>query len=139
MQISGQPGQVGQRRYLAVAQQVLMAIARGDFAAGDRLPPDREIATSAGVSRPTAREALLALELIGAVEVRHGDGAYVRGPHARVGGVQGSPLDAPPREVIGTRPPWNPAVAALAATRISPDTLTALSRDLDEAAELVHE
>jgi len=139
MQISGQPGQVGQRRYLAVAQQVLMAIARGDFAAGDRLPPDREIATSAGVSRPTAREALLALELIGAVEVRHGDGAYVRGPQARVGGASGSPLDAPPRELIETRRTLEPAVAALAATRISPERLDALGRDLDDSAELVHE
>jgi DNA-binding FadR family transcriptional regulator len=139
MQTSDHFGTVGQRRYLAVAQQVLMAIARGDFSAGDRLPPDRDIATSAGVSRPTAREALLALELIGAVEVRHGDGAYVRGPQARVGGVQGSPLDAPPRELIETRRALEPAVAALAATRISPDTLTALSRDLDEAAALVHE
>lgn len=51
-----------------------MSIAQGDYAAGDRLPPDREIAARTGVSRPTAREALLALELIGAVEVRHGDG-----------------------------------------------------------------
>src|SRR5689334_14133503 len=103
MQTSDQSTAAGQRRYLAVAQHLLMAIARGDFSAGDRLPPDREIATSAGVSRPTAREALLALELVGAVEVRHGDGAYVRGPQARVGGVHGSPLDAPPRELIETR------------------------------------
>ncbi len=139
MQTSDQSTAAGQRRYLAVAQQLLMAIARGDFAAGDRLPPDREIATSAGVSRPTAREALLALELIGAVEVRHGDGAYVRGPQARVGGSNGSPLDAPPRELIETRRTLEPAVAALAATRISSERLAALSRDLDEAAELVHE
>jgi DNA-binding FadR family transcriptional regulator len=89
------------------------------------------------VSRPTAREVLLALELIGAVEVRHGDGAYVRGPQARVGGFNGSPLDAPPRELIETRRTLKPAVAALAATRIGPDTLTALSRDGEEAAELV--
>ncbi|MDQ2826537.1 MAG: FCD domain-containing protein [Actinomycetota bacterium] len=112
-------------------------IARGDFAVGDRLPPDREIAANAGVSRPTAREALLALELIGAVEVRHGDGAYVRGPQARVGGPDGSPLDAPPRELIETRRTLEPSVAAVAARRIGPTTLAALSRNVDEAADLV--
>jgi len=139
MKRSDQSGPSSQRRYLYVAQDVLVAIARGDYAAGDRLPPDREIAARAGVSRPTAREAFLALELIGAVEVRHGDGAYVSGPRARVGGVDGSPLDAPPRELIETRRTLEPSVAALAASRISPEMLVGLSRDLDEAAELARE
>lgn len=116
-----------------------MAIARGDYGAGDRLPPDREIAARAGVSRPTAREALLALELIGAVDVRHGDGAYVSGSAARVGGTTGSPLDAPPRELIETRLTLEPAVAALAAMRIAPERLEALRRNVDESAELAHE
>jgi len=136
---SDQSASPGQRRYLSVAQNVLVAIARGDYAPGDRLPSDREVAARAGVSRPTAREAFLALELIGAVEVRHGDGAYVSGPRARVGGVDGSPLDAPPQELIETRRALEPSVAALAATRIRPQTLVTLLRDLDEAADLVRE
>jgi GntR family uxuAB operon transcriptional repressor len=77
--------------------------------------------------------------LIGAVEVRHGDGAYVRGPQARVGGVEGSALDAPPRELIETRRSLEPVVAGLAARRIDADTLAAVRHDLDEAAELVDE
>lgn len=113
-----------------------MAIARGDYAPGDQLPPDRELAARAGVSRPTAREALLALELVGAVEVRHGEGAYVSGPRARVGGVDGSPLDVRPRELIESRRILEPSVAAMAAGRISAETLGDLSRDLDEAADL---
>ena len=136
MQRSDQSPRGAGRRYLAVAQAVLVAIARGDYAPGEQLPPDRELAARAGVSRPTAREALLALELIGAVEVRHGDGAYVTGPRARVGGVDGSPLDARPRELIESRRVLEPSVAALAATRMSAETLGHLSRDLDEAAAL---
>lgn len=116
-----------------------MSIAQGDYAAGDRLPPDREIAARTGVSRPTAREALLALELIGAVEVRHGDGAYVSGPSAQVGGTSGSPLDAPPRELIETRRTLEPAVAAFAAVRITSERLAALRRNIDESSELSHE
>lgn len=137
MQSSDQSGSGSQRRYLRVAQDLLLTIGRGELSPGDRLPPDREIAASAGVSRPTAREALLALELIGAVEVRHGDGAYVQGPQARVGGVYGSPLDAPPRELIEARRTLEPVVIAMAASRMSPETLDALERDLEEAAQLV--
>lgn len=129
----------GSRRYLALAQELLSSIIQGHYEQGGRLPSDREIAARSGVSRPTAREAFLALELIGAIEVRHGDGVYVRGPHARVGGVQGSPLDAPPRELIETRSLLEPVVAGLAARRIHTEHLRAISRDLDEAAELVGE
>lgn len=125
------------RRYLAIAQSMLTDIVGGRYAAGDRLPADRSIAETFGVSRATAREAQLVLEVIGAVEVRHGDGAFVRWPLAQVGGVDGSPLDAPPRELIETRRSIEPVVAGLAATRITSELLAALRRNVDEAAELV--
>src|SRR3569833_2490799 len=134
MQLSDQSGQ---RRYLAVAQALLVDITSGRYGAGDRLPADRAIAESFGVSRATAREAQLALEVSGAVEVRHGDGAFVRWPHAQVGGVEGSPLDAPPRELIESRRAIEPVVAGLAATRITPETLDMLRRNVDEATEMV--
>jgi DNA-binding FadR family transcriptional regulator len=120
-----------------VAQALLVDITCGRYGSGDRLPGDRQIAETFGVSRATAREAQLALEVIGAVEVRHGDGAFVRWPPALVGGVDGSPLDAPPRELIETRCSIEPVVAKLAATRISAAILTGLRRNLDETAELV--
>ena len=58
------------------------------LAAGDRLPPERELAQRLGVSRATLSQALVALEVIGVVEVRHGDGTVVTGaprvdPHRR--------------------------------------------------------
>src|ERR671933_737207 len=91
----------GRRRYLAVAQALLVDITNGRYGSGDRLPGDRQVAETFGVSRATAREAQLALEAIGAVEVRHGDGAFARGPAAQVGGGEGPPLGAPPRAVMG--------------------------------------
>jgi GntR family transcriptional repressor for pyruvate dehydrogenase complex len=46
---------------------------------GDRLPPERQLATSMGVGRSAVREALAALELLGVVDVRPGSGTYLRG------------------------------------------------------------
>lgn len=127
------------RRYLSVAQDLLTAIGRGDYSAGSRLPSERDMVTQTGVSRATVREALLALELVGSVEVRHGEGVYVRGPHARLGRAFNSALDVPPRELIETRRTLEPAVAAMAAARMDADCLRRARRGVDEAAELVYE
>ena len=70
------------RLYRQIADQLREAIERGEFPAGTRLPPERDLATQLGVSRPSVREALIALEVEGRVEVevRMGSGIYVR-PH----------------------------------------------------------
>jgi GntR family transcriptional repressor for pyruvate dehydrogenase complex len=52
-------------------------IASGRYPRGSRLPTERELAATFGVSAPTIREALRALSSTGLVEVRHGSGAYV--------------------------------------------------------------
>jgi DNA-binding FadR family transcriptional regulator len=52
----------------------------GELKAGDRLPPERELALALGVSRPTLREALRSLAMLGFLDIRHGSGAYVRQP-----------------------------------------------------------
>jgi GntR family transcriptional repressor for pyruvate dehydrogenase complex len=57
-------------------------ISMGRLAIGDRLPNERELAQQFGVSQPTIREAVRALDAMGLVEVRHGSGAYVRGDGA---------------------------------------------------------
>ena len=66
------------RLYQTVARGLLEAIASGRYAVGDRLPAERELAVDFNVSRPTVREAIIALEVQGLVEVRLGSGAYVR-------------------------------------------------------------
>jgi GntR family transcriptional repressor for pyruvate dehydrogenase complex len=65
-------------------------IANGTYARGGRLPTERELAQSFGVSAPTVREALRALTSLGLVEVRHGSGAYVtRSPQRMIDAALG--------------------------------------------------
>lgn len=65
------------RLYRQIADQLRALIARGEFAVGKRLPAERDLARQLGVSRPSVREALIALEVEGWVEVRTGSGVYV--------------------------------------------------------------
>jgi DNA-binding FadR family transcriptional regulator len=65
------------RLYRQIADQIRTLIRAGEFSAGARLPPERDLARQLGVSRPSVREALIALEVEGLVEVRIGSGIYV--------------------------------------------------------------
>jgi DNA-binding FadR family transcriptional regulator len=66
-----------QKLYQQIARQIAAAIAGGRYAAGDKLPSERELADDFGVSRPTIRDAMIALEFQGLVEARQGSGVYV--------------------------------------------------------------
>lgn len=66
------------RLYRQIADQIRTLIRSGEFGAGARLPPERDLARQLGVSRPSVREALIALEVEGLVEVRIGSGIYVQ-------------------------------------------------------------
>jgi GntR family transcriptional regulator, transcriptional repressor for pyruvate dehydrogenase complex len=68
------------RLYRQIADQVRSLIEHGEYAAGAKLPPERDLAVQFGVSRPSVREALIALEVEGRVEVRMGSGVYVLPP-----------------------------------------------------------
>jgi DNA-binding FadR family transcriptional regulator len=70
------PGKGAQRVFAALRERLLA----GDLKSGERLPPERELALSLGVSRPILREALQSLAMLGFLEIRHGSGAYVRTP-----------------------------------------------------------
>jgi GntR family transcriptional repressor for pyruvate dehydrogenase complex len=65
------------RLYQQIADQIRELIDRGGFETGMRLPPERDLAVQLGVSRPSLREALIALDVEGRVEVRSGSGVYV--------------------------------------------------------------
>ncbi|CAH0181002.1 FadR/GntR family transcriptional regulator [Pseudomonas brassicacearum] len=64
--------------YQKIADQLRNYIAQGDFKAGSRLPPERDLTQLLGVSRPSLREALIALEIDGDIEIKMGSGVYVR-------------------------------------------------------------
>jgi len=68
------------RLYRKIARQLSDLIAAGEFLPGKRLPAERELAKQFGVSRPPVREALIALEVEGKVEVRVGAGVFVAQP-----------------------------------------------------------
>ncbi|HWW58359.1 MAG TPA: FadR/GntR family transcriptional regulator [Sphingopyxis sp.] len=65
------------RLYQGLARKLMEVLASGHYAVGDRFPAERELAAEYDVSRPTVREAIIALEVQGLVEVRVGSGAYV--------------------------------------------------------------
>ena len=64
--------------YQKIADQLRNHIVQGDFKAGSRLPPERDLTQLLGVSRPSLREALIALEIEGEIEIKMGSGVYVR-------------------------------------------------------------
>ena len=68
------------RLYKKIARQLSDLIAAGEFNPGQRLPSERELAQLLGVSRPSVREALIALDIEGKVEVRVGTGVFVAAP-----------------------------------------------------------
>ena len=88
------------RLYRQIADQLRASIEAGEFARGSRLPAERELALQLGVSRPSVREALIALEVEGLVEVRMGAGIFVREAEA----ARPAPVTAePPLETIRAR------------------------------------
>ncbi len=65
------------RLYQEIGLKLYEELSDSRFSVGDRLPPERDIAESLGVSRAVVREALIMLELMGLVEVRKGSGIYL--------------------------------------------------------------
>ncbi len=65
------------RLYRQIADQLRALIFAGEYEVGTRLPAERDLALQLGVSRPSVREALIALEVEGLVEVRVGSGIHV--------------------------------------------------------------
>ena len=66
-----------ERLYVKVAAQLSKLVSEGAILPGERLPSERELAEKLNVSRPTIREAMIALELSGIVEIRTGSGIYI--------------------------------------------------------------
>jgi GntR family transcriptional regulator, transcriptional repressor for pyruvate dehydrogenase complex len=112
------------RLYRKIADQLRKLIDVGEFAVGARLPPERDLATQFGVSRPSVREALIALEVEGLVEVRMGSGIYVR---SRDAATPGRTVSAEgPFEVIGARLLIEGELAANAARRMNAGQIAGL-------------
>ncbi len=118
------------RLYRQIADQIAALIERGEYGPGQRLPPERDLAKQLGVSRPSVREALIALEVEGYVEVRIGSGVYVLGP-GRATAAAPLPADSGPFELIRARWLIEAECAALAAKSAT----RAQVRSMEEALE----
>jgi DNA-binding FadR family transcriptional regulator len=115
------------RLYRQISDQLRELIGNGEYAPGARLPAERELARELGVSRPSLREALIALEIEGLLEVRVGSGIYVTPPDGRA--RHAPPADASgPFEVIRARRLIEGECAALAARHATPVQLRALRK-----------
>jgi len=113
------------RLYEQIARKLSKAIADGEYALGQRLPSERELAQNFKVSRPTVREAIIALELDELVDVRLGSGVYVKNRQPP-GGHEGT-KDIGPFELLEARHAIEGEACALAALRIDDAQLEQLS------------
>ena len=121
----------GKRLYKKAVGKIQELIASGEYRAGSRLPPERELAEHFGVSRPTIREAIIALEAKGWVSVKTGSGVYVleQGEdHAGLGSIFSA------FELIEARVFIEGEVAALAAEIISEKELEEIRISIDQMA-----
>ncbi|GAA3461837.1 GntR family transcriptional regulator [Saccharothrix longispora] len=110
------------------------AIAAGEWPVGRRIPPEPELVTALGVGRNTVREAVRALSHAGLLEVRQGDGTFVRATSELSGAVRrmcGSEL----RDVLQVRRTLEVEGARLAATNRTDDELRRLEELLAERDE----
>jgi DNA-binding FadR family transcriptional regulator len=122
------------RLYRQIADQIRKLIASGEFPAGSRLPPERDLAKELGVSRPSVREALIALEVERLVEVRIGSGIYVL---AQDGLNQGdreaaAQAEAGPFELLRARYVIESECAALAAKSAKKAQVRGVEEALDQ-------
>ncbi len=112
------------RLYRQIADQIRGLIESGEVARGARLPAERDLAKQLKVSRPSLREALIALEMEGLLDVRVGSGIYVRRHAPRADG--GAPDASGPFEVIRARWLIEGECAALAAKNAAPAQMRAI-------------
>lgn len=114
------------RLFWGIVDKIEALIDSGMYSPGSRLPPERELAETFNVSRPTVREAIIALEVREKVEVKTGSGVYV----LKLVTQQGLQEKVNAFEVTQARALIEGEVAAIAATTITKDELARLHQTL---------
>ena len=132
------------RMFWRIVEEIEAAIINGEYTPGSRLPPERELAEKFDVSRPTIREAIIALEVREKIEVKTGSGIYVLG--SSTGLHPANKINA--FELTQARALVEGEIAALAAKTITKEELVELEKTLtmmenksyvEEADELFHQ
>jgi DNA-binding FadR family transcriptional regulator len=120
----------GGRLYQRVAEQLAAVINGGEYPPGSRLPAERKLAERFEVSRPTVREAIIALELAGFVEVRGGSGVYVCDGNKDT--LTSSTLDVGPFDILEARILFEGEAAELAAKKITDEEMAEVRQALSD-------
>ncbi|MEO8060531.1 MAG: FadR/GntR family transcriptional regulator [Burkholderiales bacterium] len=117
------------RLYQQIADQIRDRIQRGEFKTGNKLPPERDLAQQLGVSRPSLREALIALDIEASVEIRSGSGVYVCSPPERPPKSTAA-MGESPTELMQARAAVEGDVVVLACAHVSPEALSRLRESI---------
>jgi DNA-binding FadR family transcriptional regulator len=120
-----------QRLYRQIAEQLRVLIGNGEFPVGTRLPAERDLARQLGVSRPSVREALIAMEVEGWVEIRTGSGIYVLDRDEKVKGIKLAPTEWGPLELIRARRVIEGEIASMAAVQAKRRNIDAMRKAID--------
>jgi GntR family transcriptional repressor for pyruvate dehydrogenase complex len=119
-----------------ICRKMVIQLLRGSWKGGEKIPPERDLCLQLGVGRASLREALKALEIMGMIEIRLGDGTYVcqrsdffsRPLLWAIVGASGSDADA--RELVEARTLIETELAGLAAERASAADLKVMAEHL---------
>jgi len=126
------------RIYQQVAEHLAELITTDELIVGQQLPPERKLAKKLQVSRNVVREAFLALEIAGYVEIRVGVGTFVvsKTPQkTTVGGIQNLDIGAGPIDILAARKTVEGEIAAISATTSTPEDIENLEHALWEILE----
>src|SRR5229473_205686 len=118
-----------------VIEKLRGMIHRGELRAGDRLPPERDLAKMFGVSRPTLRAGIRSLAAVGVLQSRQGAGTFVQSDESPA--LDSSPLrlmaalhGLTPPEMFEARQSLEMAIAGLAAERATSDQMATMSEEI---------
>jgi DNA-binding FadR family transcriptional regulator len=125
------------RLYRQIADQLRGLIDSGEYAVGSRLPTERELADQLKVSRPTVREALIALEVEGRVRIRVGSGIYVSEPADAAPALASAVIEGP-FELLRAREFLESAIAAQAARVATKDDIARIDAALVAMENVAH-
>mgnify|MGYP000926775309 FL=1 len=129
-----------QKFYLQIVNQIRDLIAEGKLKKGDKLPPERNLAQQFGASRTVIREALSALEVLGLIECRRGQGDFIKVDAAEVS-INSEVMrellqEHSPREIFEARVELEPSLAGLAAENAMDEDIYRLESQLERVNAL---
>jgi len=129
-----------QKSYRYILDQILDLVEKGKLKPGDKLPSESILTKDFGVSRPTVRQALSALEVLGILECKGGKGNYIK-DYFNLDSLRYKSRELEqtisPEELIETRKFLEADIAQLAAVRSEPLDITRIEKNLNRFRNLI--